>query len=298
MTSRVSVVRAEDHELAVESALRLLAEDFPRKIRKVLIKPNFVSTRVKLSATPVETVRGVLRFLYDFSDPREVLVAESPAVGGFEDALRNFGYYELKNEFPSIEFVDLDSMEARSVKLSDQRGESFEVPVPSVMFDRSVLKLSPVRPKTHDTVVVTLTVKNLVMGAIRKGYKSSMHTGYLAINRNIAKLFSAMGPCCGVVDGIEGMEGDGPVSGRAKRWGYVFASCNCAALDRLVTLAMGFNPDDVGYLYFLKGLAGEVAPVGEPLSSTFTKFTPHRSYLDQLSWKAELANNEANNEKA
>ncbi len=289
MTYRLSVVRAEDHALGVESALSLLGEDFPKSLKKVLIKPNFVSTTVKLSATPAETVRGALRFLYEVSSPSEVLIAESPAVGRFEDALRNFGYYELRNEFPGIEFVDLDSLEAKNVRLSDQRGGSFEVPVPSVMFDRSVLKISPVRPKTHDTVVVTLTVKNLVMGAIRRGHKSSMHRGYLTINRNIADLFSIMGPCCGIVDGIEGMEGDGPVSGSAKRWGYVFASCNCAVLDRSVASAMGFNPDEVGYLYFLKELAGEPTVVGEPLSRVGTKFAPHRSYFDQLTWKDEAA---------
>ncbi|WP_449462139.1 DUF362 domain-containing protein [Tardisphaera miroshnichenkoae] len=289
MPCRLSVVRTKDHVSGVESALKLVAEDFPKGLKKVLIKPNFVSTRVKLSATPVETVRGVLRFVNEFYSPSEVLIAESPAMGRFEDALSNFGYYDLRSDFPGLEFVDLDSLEAKSVTLSDQHGGSFEVPIPSVMFDKSVLKISPVRPKTHDTVIVTLTVKNLVMGSIRRGHKSSMHRGYLTINRNIAKLFSTMGPCCGVVDGIEGMEGDGPVSGSAKRWGYVFASCNCAALDRAVASAMGFNPDDVGYLYLLKDLAGQVITVGEPLPQASTKFTPHRSYIDQMSWKDEIA---------
>ncbi len=288
MSSRVSIVKSQDHAFGTLQALKLLEGQFPRHVEKVLIKPNFVSALNRFSGTHVDCVAGILRYLEENVGPKEVMISESPAVGSFEQALRNYEYGKLKAEFPNVELVDLGSLEYRDVELTDDDGNTFSVPVASVALDRSVLKISPVPPKTHDTVVVTLSVKNLVMGSIMRGYRRSMHRGYLAINRNIAKLFTMMGPCCGVVDGIDGMEGDGPVFGVSKKWGYVFASCNCVALDRLVSSAMGFNPDDVGYLYFLRDIAGEVSVVGEPPSSFATRFVPHTTYAEQLSWKEGL----------
>jgi len=294
---RVSIVKSRDHALGVREALDAVKPDVTAlslDVKKLLIKPNFVSTEVPLSATPVEAVIGTLDFFlndcdHDFS---EVIVAESPADRPFQYGVRNFGYDEIKKRYPRVELVDLDSFEEKEITLDDLKGEKVEIPVAAPVIDPAFLKVSPTRPKTHDTVVVTLSVKNLVMGAIKRGYKWRMHRGYLAINFNIAKVMDWIRPAVGIIDGVEGMEGNGPVGGKRKPWGAVFASASPPALDWVVTRAMGFSPESVGYLYFMRCLGmideNDIQVIGEPLSEITTRFLPHESYAEQLSWKEEL----------
>jgi len=290
----VAIVRSNDHYDGVLRALKLIDSEFREAIggrRKFLIKPNFVSTTIYLSATPKETVEAILDYLFENYNVSEVLIAESPAVARAEEGFRNYGYYDLKKKYPEIEFGDLDDYGEVEYRLVDEQREEFAVYVSKLILDKSFVKISPCRAKTHDTVVVTLSIKNMVMGAIRRGYKPRMHRGYYTINHNIALLAKDLMPDLGIVDGVVGMEGNGPVSGEPKKWGVVFASTNPVNLDVTVAYAMGFNPRDIGYLYFLtKWGYGEIDPhkipiVGERLEDIMTKFRPHDTYKKQLSWK-------------
>ncbi|MCS7112771.1 MAG: DUF362 domain-containing protein [Candidatus Bathyarchaeota archaeon] len=152
------------------------------------------------------------------------------------------------------------------------------------------------RPKTHDTVVVTLSLKNMSVGSVKRGYRQLLHQGYWQINYNIARIAVYVMPHLAVVDGYEAMEGDGPVNGTPRGWGVYFASTNPVSLDSTVAYAMGFNAYDIGYLYILSLWGyGEldlnrIAFVGDPLSENVESFKPHRSFKDQLSWKKYMNN--------
>jgi uncharacterized protein (DUF362 family) len=290
----VAIVRSGDHYAGTLRALELIEREVVEAIgrrRRFLIKPNFVSTFTRLAATPVETVEAILEFITSRFTPTEILIAESPAMGSFRDAVKNFGYDRLRKRFREVELVDLDELGHVGVRLLDERGGEFEIYVSKVLLDNHFVRISPCRAKTHDTVVVTLSIKNIVMGSIRRGWKHEMHRGYYSINYNIAKLATLMMPDIGVVDGVIAMEGNGPVSGSEKMWGVVFASTNAVSLDAVTAYAMGFNPADIGYLYFLwKWGFGEidvsrVRVVGELLENVRTVFRPHSAIGLQLSWK-------------
>lgn len=293
---RVSVVKSFDEHGGVIRALELVREEILSHLgdkRKFLIKPNFVSTVNELAATPKACVDGILEFLHEHFNVSEVLIGESPALGSFRDAISNFGYLELRERYGDVEFVDLDDYGHEEIVLEDRRGE-FTVPVSKLVLSDEFVRISPCRPKTHDTVIVTLTIKNMVMGSIRKGYKSMVHRGWLEINYDIAMLATKLMPHLGVIDGVMGMEGNGPVSGTPKRWGVILASINPVSLDAATAYAMGFDPSDIGYLYFLnKWGYGEIDPrrietIGEKLEEIRTSFKPHRDYQRQLSWKESL----------
>ncbi len=293
----VAIVRSNNHFEGVLRALKLIDDDIREAVngrKKFLIKPNFVSTVVYLSATPRETVDAILNYIFENYNVSEVLITESPATTRAEEGYRNYGYYDLKKKYPEIEFSDLDDYEQVEYKLVDERGEEFTVYVSKILLDKNFVKISPCRAKTHDTVVVTLSIKNMVMGGIKRGFKPKMHRGYYSINYNIALLATKLMPDLGVVDGVISMEGDGPVHGEPKKWGVVFASTNPVNLDVTVAYAMGFNPEDIGYLYFLtKWGYGEIKPekipiVGEKLENIKTKFKPHSAYREQLTWKRKL----------
>jgi uncharacterized protein (DUF362 family) len=258
--------------------------------RKFLIKPNFVSAYNYLAVTPVETVEAVLQYLYKRFDISEILIAETPTIGSMETAIRNFGYDKLKNRY-AVEFVDLEDYDYERISLVDEHGHDYDVYVSKLLFDKSFVRISVCRAKTHDYVVVTLSIKNVVVGSIRKGMRYEIHRGYLSINYAIAKLATYLMPDLGVVDGVEGMEGNGPVSGIPKRWGAIFASTNPVNLDVVVTYAMGFDPKDVGYLYILSMWnygeidVNKIKVIGESIENVRTKFKPHSTYREQLSWK-------------
>ncbi len=151
----ISIVRSDTHYEGTLKALELIDSEIRGVVCgrwKFLIKPNFVSTSVYLSATPKETVDAILNYLYENYDASEVLIAESPASARAEEGYRNYSYYELRKKHPGLEFG---------------------VYVLRLLLDKSFVKISPCRAKTHNTVVVTLSIKNMVMGGIRRGYQLS-----------------------------------------------------------------------------------------------------------------------------
>ena len=290
----VALSRSDSHYDGVLRVLNLLADrivDDMKKAKAILIKPNFVSTHVSLSATPVDSVKALIDFIYKYVGRRHIIIAEGPALGSIDTALRNYGYIDLKDEY-DVEFFDINE---------DPEYEIFKVYSRSLRRDvkvrvsKTVLeadyRISICRPKTHDTVVVTLSVKNMVMGAIMGTDKSKMHQGYLAINMNIAEMARYLMPELAIIDGYVGMEGNGPVGGSPVRWGVALAGTNPVEVDALTAWLMGFEPEDVGYLFFLNKMGyGEINPkninvIGEDSANLRIKFAPHRTYRSQLSWR-------------
>lgn len=260
--------------------------------RQVLVKPNFVSTTRELAATPVEAVRAVLEVISRYYGGT-VIVGEGPAMGRLERGLKNFGYYPLRDEY-DVEFVDLNEDDYEMFEVWDFRlRKSVRVRVSRTVLESDYIA-SVVRPKTHDTVVVTLTIKNVVMGAVQSGSKHLMHQGYRGINLNIAYLARLMMPKLAVVDGYVGMEGNGPVGGTPLRLGVAVAGEDPVAVDSVATRLMGFDPEDVGYLYYLARLGYGAMSMDrivvrgtDDWRAFIRKFRPHRTYLEQLRWKID-----------
>ncbi|MEM4867581.1 MAG: DUF362 domain-containing protein [Ignisphaera sp.] len=290
----VAIVKNNNSYRGAISALNLIANEIDTALnnrKKILVKPNFVSIFNPLSTTPRETVEAIIDFIYNRYNISEIVIAESPAIGSFNQAIELLGYKELAKRYPSIEFLDLDEYEQEIIMLEDEYHTLFEVSVSKILMDNQFFKISACRAKTHDTVIVTLSIKNVVMGAIKRGYKSRMHRGYFSINYNIAKLATRLMPDLGVIDGVVAMEGDGPVNGEEKYWGVVFASTNPVNLDIVTAYAMGFNPSDIGYLLLLSRWGyGEIdikriKILGEDVDAIRSPFKPHRLYREQLKWK-------------
>ncbi|RLF24878.1 MAG: hypothetical protein DRN15_01180 [Thermoprotei archaeon] len=294
----VYLVDSEGHYEGVSKVMKLmgtLISERVKKAKEILIKPNFVSTSVELSATPVEAVRAVLDFIREVAGDKEVLIAEGPTLGSFEDGLRNYGYLKLKEDY-NVEFLDLNKdPDYEVIEVYDkQLKRTIKVRVSRTALE-SDFRISVCRPKTHDTVVVTLAIKNMVVGSILNGDKSKIHQDYLAINMSIALLATVLMPHLAIIDGYVGMEGNGPVNGSPIRLGVAVAGLNAVEVDALTTWLMGFNPRDVGYLYYLGKLGyGEIDPskihvVGKDPASFRKNFRPHKLIKEQLQWIKDVA---------
>jgi len=281
---------AEGRRQGVEKALQLLSsrEDLLPLFHgeRVLVKPNCVSATRKLSATHVGALEAVLDFLTKY-DPKRIILGEGSAEDTLK-AFRNFGYLEVAKRY-GAEILDLNRDEAVPLSIYDWGGRPRKVPVAKTALES--VRVSVALPKTHDTVVITASLKNMVVGAIRNPDKPAIHQGYPAINLNLALLGRHLRPHVAVVDGFVGMEGDGPTQGDPVDHRVALAGTDSVAVDAACAYLMGFDPERVGYLVHaarlglgVLDLAG-IEVIGSTLEKARRRYRPHRTYRKQLSWQ-------------
>jgi uncharacterized protein (DUF362 family) len=292
----VSVAREPSRYQSVSQALQLIQSDIATglaKPRRILIKPNFVFDSKQLCATHVDTTRAIIEFLQAYN-PKEVIIAESSAQSATR-AFTNYHYHQLVKEY-GIELVDLDDDAYDDVSIFTRLQEG-QFGTTTVRVSKTVLdaeyRVSPAVMKTHDTVIVTLSVKNIVMGSVLD--KTRMHQGYEAMNFNLYKIAKLVPVHLAVIDGWQAMEGNGPVRGSAVDAHTVLASTDFIAADIIGAELMGFNPQNIGYLQYAAGCYGfdplgvgdrkKITLAGESPESLRRTFRPHDSYRDQLAWQ-------------
>ena len=229
----VSLVKGDNRRKNVLDALVAVDREVrPAMARKkyVLIKVNNVNTDKQLAATHVDALRGIL----DYVAPRfkgPVVIAESSS----GDTLVGFDHYKYAEVIPeykrlNIKLVDLNREQKYEVfPIVDANIRPIPVRLATRLQDPDAFIISAAMLKTHDSVVATGSVKNMVMGSPihnpptetkRWSDKGLMHAGTIgkfnphAMNYNLAIVAKHLRPSWGVavVDGFEGMEGNGPVA--------------------------------------------------------------------------------------
>ena len=120
-------------------------------------------------------------------------------------------------------------------------------------------------------------MKNLfgtVSGGVYGWPKNILH--WAGIPGCIADLYHALPRHFAIVDGIVGMEGNGPIQGTPKRAGVVVAGRDLAAVDASCCQIMGIDPRRIEYLRLavrdVEGLLRSIRQIGEPLESVRTRF--------------------------
>ncbi|MEK7829109.1 MAG: DUF362 domain-containing protein, partial [Deltaproteobacteria bacterium] len=97
--------------------------------------------------------------------------------------------------------------------------------------------------KTHAQMFLTLGVKNMfgcVVGARKPQWHMAAGVDTHAFARMLIDTYLFLKPRLTIVDGIVGMEGNGPGSaGDPRRLGLIFAAVDCIALDRVITEVLG-----------------------------------------------------------
>ena len=252
MKPKVALTRTGSRAENIEAALRLIEGDIKLAGKeRLVIKVNLVSTRNQLAATHVEGVRALLRFLRQRYQGK-ITIAESSVSPAREGYLR-FGYEGLVREF-DVELVDLNEGDWETIEVYDVSLRPLRLHFSRLLAESDYrIVIGPA--KTHDTVVVSLSIKNLAMGGLRFGPgeeddKRKMHQGYPVHNLNLYLVAKAYPPHLSIIDGYLAMEGDGPLYGQPVDWGVAIASSDPVAADSLAAQLMGFSLDDIGYLWY------------------------------------------------
>ena len=262
--STVALIHGDNRRKNVYRALEAIDDQIKAGLRRkkyVVIKPNNVSVTRQLAATHADALNGILDYLAPrFRGP--VIIAESSA----EDTLTgfdNFKYHQVAAEHRSQKVSLLDLNREGKYELSpiiDRNLQVATVRLAARLFDPDAYIISSAMPKTHNLVVATLSVKNMVMGAPlhsvpgenRWSDKHKVHPDVRQGNCNMLLNAQKMQPNWGValIDGFEGMEGNGPSRGTPVASRLAIASTDFVAADRVALETMGINPDWVGYLTF------------------------------------------------
>ncbi len=263
--STVAIVQGNDRrKMICESLLAIDDQILPKlKTKKyVVIKPNNVSTTIQLAATHADVFRGILDYLAPrFKGP--VYFAEASA-GNTMEGFENFKYTDVAREHKSqnVSLIDLNE-EGRFVTIPLIDFDMHPVPVrlAARLFDPDAYVFCAAILKTHNMAIATLSVKNMVLGAPlhqapdetpRWNDKRRYHVGIRQSLYNMFLTAQKMQPHWGaaVIDGYEGMEGNGPSMGTPVPSRIAIASTDYIAADRVGAEAMGIDPEWLGYLKY------------------------------------------------
>ncbi|MBD3183610.1 DUF362 domain-containing protein [Candidatus Poribacteria bacterium] len=301
MSSKVALIKGDNRRENILKALHLIHSQIEPKIsgKDVIVKPNCLQAGVPLSCTHVDALRGVMEYISDI--PHEsVVLAECCKDSEQFESYKKLAYDSLVNEY-KIFLTELQSDDYwAEMKLLSKYGPEVNVRVSRMMVN-SECRISVAVAKTHDTVIMTGSWKNM-MGSLALEDKVKMHgcnshservlTSEIAIlPQNLVRLAKIVPPHIAVIDGYIGMEGNGPVSGNEKSLGIAIASIDFVAADAVCAKAMGFEPMDISYLNYGHqvdlGIADlrDIEILGDSLDDVIKDFTPHKSYSTLKEWR-------------
>ena len=260
--SDVAILAAPSYEVdlrsVVEDGLALCGPTVSGS--RVVLKPNLVefdpagviNTHPALIGATVEALRGL--------GAREVVVAEGPGHRRDNEYLRRAsGLAEVLRETGSS-YVDLNTDAVRRVALLSEFTGLRELYLPETVLDADLLISMP-KLKTHHWAGVTLSLKNMfgvVPGAIYGWPKNLLH--WVGIGPSILDINAALEvPRFNIVDGIVGMQGNGPIQGTALASGVLVFGADPVAVDATCARLMSIDPWKVPYLRDAEAFLGNVA---------------------------------------
>ncbi|MBC8452844.1 MAG: DUF362 domain-containing protein, partial [Chloroflexi bacterium] len=266
-------------------SLQLIDSEVVIPDRPVMVKPNFVSTSNQLAATHVDTTRATLEYLSG-KGVSEFIIAVGPAIGTPDSGFDTSGYRDLANDF-NLEFMDLHPDARLPVPAFDDQLNPQTLYMSKRLSESYVVSVCPM--KTHNNVVVTLGLKNILVGTLSGvEQKQKIHKGSKAINLTLAKMAQHVAPDLTVIDGTIGVQGDGPVGGYEMPSNVVLASHHAIAADVVGLQVMGYSLDQVGYLRYAMQLRSltldDLEIVGSSIDDVRVSYADHSDIVEQLTW--------------
>jgi uncharacterized protein (DUF362 family) len=316
--AQVSLTTGNDRADMAFRALQPFAEQIKNAIgnRRIVLKVNNVLIYVPLACTHVDTLEGILDFLKSIHKIDNVIIAESSASGSTLEGFENYGYNRLLTKYP-VKLVDMDPEPFEIMYVTDEKDfRPHPIRISSVILNPGSYVVSVARMKTHSVVGASLSLKNIVFGAPVKdpGFmlysedirfsskakeskpgtrsdKRPIHgSGYHAVNYNMATLAQQLHPHLAIIDGYDGMEGNGPTLGTAIDHRICVVGMDWLAVDRVGIELMGIDFSKIGYLNYCAQMGlgtadlGKIEIVGENLKAHIKQYKLHENFDKQLEW--------------
>ncbi len=259
MKTTVAIVRCKDYtpsevRAAVREAVDLLGGmgRFVPPGSRVLMKPNLLASWEPDAA--VCTHPTILQSLLELaaSSGGECSVGDSPAVGGdtpgaLNRLLKKTGVQDvLADTDAAMEFFAAPGTEV------DIEGAAVfhRIPIASAVCRADVVINIP-KFKTHALMRLTGAVKNLfgcIPGRRKVGFHLQAGDNPSMFAQMLLDVLMAVRPALSVMDGVWGMDGEGPSAGRKRQFGVILASEDPVALDAVACAVAGIDPMEIPVL--------------------------------------------------
>ncbi|OGF47231.1 MAG: hypothetical protein A2452_06935 [Candidatus Firestonebacteria bacterium RIFOXYC2_FULL_39_67] len=274
MENKVAIIKCGTYDdgkvyLAVKESVDLLGglNSFVKPGMRVLVKPNLLSAVAPERAvtTHPSVVKAVIRLVKEAKGTPFLGDCHGGVLTGTEVLLAETKMTEAAAE-AGAEIINLE-------KLGSELHEGIAISKGIKEFD---LIINVCKFKTHGLTILTGAVKNS-FGMIPGMHKASMHRLYPEVNdfcEMLLKVSGFVNPALSIMDGVIGMEGDGPIGGNPKSIGLILAAKVPLSLDFVMAKIAGIDPLALPVLSLAikKGFKPEeIKIVGEPLSEVILK---------------------------
>ncbi len=209
----------------------------------ILLKPNLLSAKPPEAAVTTHPVvlEAMIQILLDAGC--KITVGDSPAIQRFSTVVKKAGLQALEKRYP-IRFQELnDPVEIKGLKGGIFK--TFEVSRHCLETDYFI---NIAKFKTHSMMGLTLSVKNL-FGCIPGKKKAAWHLAIGKDRNRFARMLTELAAILPVdfhiIDGITGMEGNGPGNGTPINLGILLGGENAPAVDIVAAGMIGVLPQDL-----------------------------------------------------
>ena len=277
---QVGTYEYERVELGLRTAIAHVGglEQYVMPGDRVLLKPNMLEgvPPKKAVTTHPEIMRALIRMVQEAG--AVAVVGDSPGVSSTLKAAGKCGILAVCRS----EGADLEAFD-ETVEIAHPQGrvvKKFTLAKQLTAVDKVI---SVAKMKTHTFMGITGATKNL-FGFIVGMQKAQFHLRLQARQEFAGMLIDLAGavrPVLSIVDGITGMEGNGPRNGKPLHAGVLLAGADCLAVDMTMAQMMGFRPEDIPLLALAleRGVAPSLAAIERVGSARDTRhaFLPPRT---------------------
>jgi len=269
----------EDLLVIIYESLREFA--LPIKDKTVFLKANLVGHDPGGFINTHPAVIAATRESFLKLGAARVIIGDGPALDRDTQAiLESVRLTEFTGRLtygPGRDFCDLNIDDVERVPLETRASLLKELYLPKTVLGADFFVSMP-KLKTHHWAGVTLSMKNLfgiVPGGCYGWPKNILH--WAGIDCSILDINVAARPDFVIVDGILGMEGNGPIQGNPKHTGVLLLGDDPVATDSTACRVMGLRPEKVDYLSRAATMLGHIEPakiqqLGESIEAVHTPF--------------------------
>jgi uncharacterized protein (DUF362 family) len=191
------------------------------------------------------------------------------------------GFFDVITGFEK-RFTDLNLDEVTRVRLENAYSSLSDLYLPNTVLGCDLLVSLP-KMKTHHWTGATLSMKNLfgiVPGAIYGWPKNILH--WAGIDECVADLHYLFPNQFCLVDGVEAMEGNGPILGTSITPGVIVGGSHAPSVDATCCRIMQIDPEKIRYLRLIADRSGwkctHIEQMGESIESVRRPFALIRAF--------------------
>jgi len=252
--SQVAIVKCPDYnqsnvDASLTKALELIGglSNIIKSGQKVLLKPNLLMEAAPEAAitTHPAIVHAIAKQIFklgakvyatDSSGDPNVNFEKAMETTGIKAAVESAGGEIVHPQKSGVAIIDSPSGNKRIKKIN----------LIKAIIDADVIINLP-KLKTHNMTLYTGAIKNM-FGSVPGFHKTRYHAQAMRphhFSESLVDVYQLGKPQLTIMDGVIGMEGQGPNNGKTRKFGAIFVSTDGVALDAVASSAIGFKPMEI-----------------------------------------------------